>query len=358
MKIPVFMMLTTCVATGCLERGYNNAESANSASPRGERSDACKAINRVSLQNDVDRFSGLRKNYTNKWFVRNISKYQGACVVLLSELNGDVGSSAAIDVVVFDPRVKKLITVGDFLGDKIPKTLRAKIGEAHDGENSPSYFAEFTGDSVVDIYKVILSQFPKTEAFSACVANEKKQINGVQTHIPTGKLDWDPTPNRSWRVSNAEFDILVASRNEVDAVYAKQLDSDFNGHINGTLPCEKPYSERGHVGPWGGFVDEIFLEGKWTPVKYSPAYPDVRAPIPQNGPKYNYEVQITPGANFAACYARFEKISQIKKISIVKTGVPGMEEPFAANLLIAEPVEGVLAKIKAQPDCFSNIVKL
>jgi hypothetical protein len=356
-KGSVLILLSTCVATGCLKRGYNSVESTNSVATSQVLSGSCKSIDRQSLQKEIDRFSGIKRNTIKNWFIHDISEYEKACVVLLSELKGEI-SGSGIDVVVFNPSTKKLITVKDFLGAKIPKTLRAEIGQGFVEGKDPGYFAEFTGDSLVDIYKVILSQFPKINAFSACVANNKKRTDGVETYIPKGKLDWDPTPNRTWSVYNAQFDVHVASRNEVDDVYSAQLDSDFNGHVNGTLPCAKPaISERGNVGPWSGFLDKVFLDGRWVSVKYNVAYPNVRVPFNQDAPKYNYEVEFTSGAAFSACYARLEKISQIKNKEVIKLGPPGMEEPVGAYILIAPPFDDVVAKIKAQPDCFKSIIK-
>jgi len=358
MKIQLLMLVTACVAMGCIGAGFKRPENSNSESSSRGLLNACKGINRGLLQKDIDRFSGLKRTPIERWHIHDISTNQGACIVLLSELNGEILGSA-IDVVVYDPMNKKLITVKDFLGNKIPKTLRAKIGaESGGGRNSIGYFAEFTGDSVVNIFKIILSQYPKSNSFEACILNNKKQTNGGASYSPTGKLDWDPTPNRRWRVESAEFLTEIAARNEVDDIYADQLDDDFNGFIEGSLSCNKPRSERGHVGPWGGFLDQVFLDGKWTSVEYSSAYPDIRVPKDQNEPKFNYEVRVTQGANFSSCLAFLETNPQIKEKAIIKVGAPGMEEPFAVSILIAPPVDGVLAQIKAQSTCFDLINKL
>lgn len=357
MKVQFLMLITTYVAMGCMGRNFDTPENPNSLSSDRNLVDSCKAIDRDLLQKEVDRFAAIKRHPSDKWFLYDIAPYQRACVVLLSELNGEILGSS-MDVVVYDPMNKKLLTVKDFLGSSIPKTLRAKIGQTHMGENSSGYFAEFTGDSVVDIFKIIMTQYPKSNSFSACVQYDRARTHGVDSYSPTGKLEWDPTPNRKWRVQNGEFDTQVASRNEVDDVYAGQLDEDFNGFMNGTLGCQEPKSARGHVGPWGGFVDQVFLDGKWTSVKYSSAYFDIRAPVVQNGPKFNYELRFTQGANFSSCYAFIENHPQIKEKAIMKSGVPGREEPIAVDVLISLPIDSLLKQIKAMPNCFDLTTKL
>lgn len=112
------------------------------------------------------------------------------------------------------------------------------------GEEMPDdlFYAELAGDDALDAYKAALAGIGYSGlAADISAKNVQAGPDGATLGEPDGKLDFDPTPGRTWKLANATFDLSRGSSAEIHDVRAGQLDEDFEAFFSGSS---------GHVAPW------------------------------------------------------------------------------------------------------------
>jgi len=284
----------------------------------------------------------------NNWFVGSVTENLGKCFLILSEFDGEMSGNA--DMLIYNPVNKKISHVRDAF--KLPATLRASIG-AHRAPNASTFFWEFKGASVEEIMKNVYSKYPNYGSFIGCVDSKTndpsspkvcKEEGRTCKYLGTGKLAWDTTPSRQWKLAAGQFDNHIGMANEVDDIYAQQLDGEFNEYISGSLGCSLDASSaRGSVMPWTGFVDKIYINGKWTPVEYDPRFTGEDTPAAN----YSHEAVLRSGANGTECVAAVAAISGVLEAKPYLAGPPGAEVIVSVSIKLKGDGKAALAAIKS-----------
>ncbi|MCC6277936.1 MAG: hypothetical protein IT289_08490 [Oligoflexia bacterium] len=121
---------------------------------------------------------------------------------------------------------------------QIPQKIIAKVGGLPDGPGNVSYYyVELSGESVIAALKSVMTGTPYA-GFLGIV-------------VPGPKAKYDPTPNRTWRIVDATFDLRRGSTGEGLDIQAYQLDEDFHGYFSGAVPTKSSTGLDGvQVGPW------------------------------------------------------------------------------------------------------------
>ncbi|KAL7752996.1 hypothetical protein RI367_001447 [Sorochytrium milnesiophthora] len=98
------------------------------------------------------------------------------------------------------------------------------------GQTSSLYYAQLTGSGAVNAYKAIAAGVDVC-GFSATLP--------VQ---PTGKADFDPTPDRTWAVSTADFVNYNHRSLEITNVTPDQLDQDYDRYAQNAQYTVNPWT--------------------------------------------------------------------------------------------------------------------
>ncbi|KAL7747909.1 hypothetical protein RI367_006656 [Sorochytrium milnesiophthora] len=99
---------------------------------------------------------------------------------------------------------------------QVEQPLRAGFGtDKVSSSSDQQFFAEMTGDAAVNTMKTALTGL-KMCGFSASLPQ-----------VPAGKLDWDPTPNRTWAISVGHYELVPQQGIEIHAMTPGQLDANY-----------------------------------------------------------------------------------------------------------------------------------
>lgn len=184
-------------------------------------------------------------------------------------------------------------------------------------------------------------------SLSGCIDATNLQYNAENQLVsadPAGKLRWDPTLNRKWKLKWASYSTRRGLSAEVYDLNAGLLDNDFPSSFIGTAPCPNDSVPNSHGGimPWSHnllsviLVENGRLGGKvWQKVQY-----DERLTKPLPSAK-NVEVHFTETADVKVCIAQIVDICGDKEPQ--EFGSPG---PVFAVSVHVEGAEQ-LKKIKA-----------
>lgn len=124
----------------------------------------------------------------------------------------------------------------------IPKSMVIRVASSDYETNEvkrglSSYVVEVTGKGVIAALKSLRTGI-RYFGFSGVV-------------VPGGKASFDPTFRRSWRVLEANFDLMRGLSHEVGDIQAYQLDGDFEGYFKGGVPKKSSDGTQGiEVIPW------------------------------------------------------------------------------------------------------------
>jgi hypothetical protein len=218
------------------------------------------------LQNEAHNFMKLNRmilkeeeitqnEVTSEWRILKILRVEGK-ILLVMNLNtiafGVTSLGDGYEVLALDSKGK----IAKFeVVFKIPPTLRAAIGSDEPDllENgTPSnklpddfFYVEFRGVAALAAFKSVYGQISKP-GFSGNVTDKK------------GKLDFDPTSNRTWQVTNAAFDLRRGTSIEINDGRPKYFDQDF-----------KFYAENSkyYIEPWAfSVIRKIWINGYWKEI--------------------------------------------------------------------------------------------
>ncbi len=190
------------------------------------------------------------------------------CSLLLGEVSCQHTSTSFYEVVVSDEAGDNVQLFESAFN--IPSTVRAAIGKSSPfftcddngcipEEQLPTdlYYAEFSGASAIEIYKAYYTGLA-TSGFKADISAKNIRIeNNRLLGEPDGKLPFDPTPGRTWKVKNPEFSLKRGQTAEVGDINAGHFDRDFHTAFT---------EGDGKTAPWGSsFLRKIQLpNGDWV----------------------------------------------------------------------------------------------
>lgn len=122
------------------------------------------------------------------------------------------------------------------------------------------YYAEITGASVLEVMKSVHGQIPYSGFWANLSATNvtTDPTTGITTGTPDGKLPFDPTAGRTWKVKEAGFSLRRGMTPEIHDVRAIHLDENFQAYFSGSGQ---------KVAPWvAGSVRAIQEGMEWKPI--------------------------------------------------------------------------------------------
>jgi hypothetical protein len=144
--------------------------------------------------------------------------------------------------------------------------VQVAINDAHIFENSGVsvldnnyYFVEFEGKSAIQAWKTIKLKLPVSGLMADISAkNIEERSNGALYGEPDGKVNFDFTPGRKWKLKNAVWLLDRGLTAEVLDVYSRQIDESFLDYYSGS---------GGKIAPWSSFIMKYFdrTRNEWVP---------------------------------------------------------------------------------------------
>jgi hypothetical protein len=213
-----------------------------------------------------------------KWtLVKAVPEGNGCALVMdlcmaLTPKDEPICSGAAYEVLAL--KAGKVVKFQDAF--TVPFTLRAGIGliqpDFHPGPEDQSppvqgselptdlYYVELSGDSALDAMKSIVSKTPYGGFSGTISAKNRHRVNGKVDGDPDGKWDFDPTPERTWKIVEPKYSLRRGNSAEILDVRPIQLDDDFHAYYSGS---------GGNVAPWAAsFIRRYFNPEKgWVDVE-------------------------------------------------------------------------------------------
>lgn len=304
----------------------------------------CRSIEPSSLNASVGNFLVKNKMIkpNQKWYVGEITSNLNNCFLILSELPGEV--SDTIEILVYNPTTKEIKKFESVFSP--PSTLRVGMGslwvqlnQSKFEKGSNFFYYELKGASALDAYKSVVAKYPYSGLANGCI---DAKINGT-TYIPTGKLPWDPTVGRTWKLAHAEYSLKRGSPNEVDDVYSYQLDQDFQQFISGTLPCNKDRKRiRGSVQSWSSVIATVYntKSMRWEAVAYDPRFSQ-----PPTVPIHTLTHEILfDDQEVESCLQKIKKLNVTTELKPIES-VPGFP-PVGAGVAFKDPVEKGIEQVR------------
>lgn len=315
-------------------------------------SELCQSLVPSSLNSAARSFLVRKKMIKpdEKMYVFGITSNLSSCFLILSPLPGEL--SDTVEILAYDPRAKKIQTVEAVF--PAPEVIRAGIGGmwkilGHEAIRVTNFFYyDLTGSSALDAHKSIVSKFPFNGLANGCI--EAKITS--QNILPTGKLPWDPTTGREWKLAYVEYSLKRGSPNEVDDIYSYQLDGDFAGYMKGSLPCNMIKQDRGSVQSWSSIIAVVFnaTSEKWEAVEYDP-----RFSLSPEASKTTHEVVFKSQSDGNLCIRRLTDLKVTKQLSPIEAA-PGFP-PYGAYVNFNEPISDNIEKVK-ELNCVSSVNKM
>lgn len=146
-------------------------------------------------------------------------------------------------VVPFEQAVEVPPALKVAIGKHVPDYVYDAFGNESRVWDSDLYYAELEGASAIAAYKSIEAGIDRCGFFADISSN-----NGQ----PDGKLAFDPTPGRSWKVSAPAYDLNRGQSGETYDVRPVHLDSNFDAAFRGSA---------GYVAPWGSCFLRRYYDG-------------------------------------------------------------------------------------------------
>lgn len=125
------------------------------------------------------------------------------------------------------------------------RPLRVAIGDRLDS----NYYVQLKGSSAVSAWKTILFKIPYSGLMAEISAKNIQTVDGALYGEPDGKVYFDPTPGRTWKLQNATWSLRRGLTIEILDVYPFQLDEDFKSFYSGS---------GGKVGPWASYINRYY----------------------------------------------------------------------------------------------------
>lgn len=126
-----------------------------------------------------------------------------------------------------------------------PRPLRVAIGN----RLNSNYYVELRTPSAISAWKTILLKLPYSGLLAKISAKNVQTINDALYGEPDGKVFFDPTPGRTWKLKNPTWSLRRGLTIEILDVYPYQLDEDFLSFYSGS---------GGAVGPWGAYINYYY----------------------------------------------------------------------------------------------------
>lgn len=121
----------------------------------------------------------------------------------------------------------------------LPESAVFKIGKLENCKDPglTYYYVELKGDSLVAAYKSLFTGNIYHGFTGYITANQKQEF--------------DPTPNRSWRVIDGTYSLKRGMTPEVLDIQSYQLDADFKAYTASTMTTSPSGIIAAKVSPWG-----------------------------------------------------------------------------------------------------------
>lgn len=282
-----------------------------------------------------------------KLYVVHITTNRDSCFLILSPLRD--GVSVAVEILAYNPKTREIQKVESVF--PAPKVLRVGIGPMWTVQGSEPervtnlFYYELTGDSALAAHKSIVSKFPFDGLANGCV---EAKITSLKIE-PTGKLRWDPTVGRKWKLAYAEYSLKRGNVDETDDIYSSQLDGDFAYYMGASHPCKAIQQDRGNVQSWSSIIPTVFntTSKKWEFVQYDPRFSK-----PPEVSKTTHEILFNSRTNGNSCMQLLKKLMVTKQLSPME-GAPGFP-PLGAHASFKDPISESIEKIK-NLECVSSV---
>ncbi|OFZ10925.1 MAG: hypothetical protein A2Z20_03465 [Bdellovibrionales bacterium RBG_16_40_8] len=184
-----------------------------------------------------------------KWKAEKTVTYKGQNLLVMRILITTKGQpddmSPEFEVLVVTGELKKTKIVRFEDAFNLPEKIVAKIPAGHGNTPEKSYYyAEFTGSSVIDLFKSIYLGIPYYG------------LMGIV--IPGGNAEYDPTPGRKWKIVDVTFNLRRGMTAEGMDIGSQFFDEDFNAYFSGAFKkISSTGVEGASVGPWMSEVPEL-----------------------------------------------------------------------------------------------------
>jgi len=195
---------------------------------------------------DEIKFDGFEA----RWRAKRAVASEGSCLLVMNITQTQQGMSFdgdVYDVIVAHKSGSNVSFARYEEARTVPSSIRLGIGTyEHDvGGPVPAefYYVELHGDSAVTAAKTLAAGLaPKVCGLAARMSAKNVHKEGSKlVGEADGKLAWDPTPGRRWKLADATFNFRRGSTVEIQDGRPSQLDEDFEGYFTASL---------GEVGPW------------------------------------------------------------------------------------------------------------
>ncbi len=230
--------------------GAGAADSCSVSPELGKSAVAFMKANRMILPGEEGPQFGS-PNIRGAWILEEAQMYGGVC--LLKMVNcvlayGDKMCTGGYEVLGYQNGKLQLFEKSFAL----PPSVKVAIGmgvttDARNrliNENS-YYFVELTGASAIAAWKTIVMKILHPGLTAKISATNVRTVNGRLLGTPDGAVSFDRTPNRTWKLKDAVWNLRRGSTPEIEDVYPSQLDGDFGEYFLGSL---------GVVQPWNAFI--------------------------------------------------------------------------------------------------------
>lgn len=280
-NLKICLALSIALSSAACGVASNNAESSSlHAGPRSSQSEDLSSVQtaiktvaankkssveRTKIQEAAHAFlekNGMIKEgeehkgllLSQKWTVVRIVEHAEASVVLMNLQNSIKGEFVENDASGWQMIAMTLDSQGEPTfakfedAFKVPSSLKLAI------ENQPPrsdrlnsyYYMEATGSSALNAMKSIYAGQP---------------ILGFAADLPkkaAPKLEFDPTPGRTWSVANATYDLRRGLSVEIQDVFPELIDKDYAAAAQGS---------GFRVAPWAAAsIRQVLIDGQWVDV--------------------------------------------------------------------------------------------
>lgn len=247
------MLITSLSVEAAPRRQRSCSKSLVSSSKKAKIPDALKnQAHQFMLDNNmgIDMESNFpRFKLKTVWELDQIVKFDKHNDLLIMHLisyrdgkRNEVSKEFEVIVRVRQPDGSFMLTrFEEAFAHQIPKSAVFQIGyPQHEDKRNLGhyYYAELEGEGLIDALKSIYSHIPY-HGFLGIVLGDKK-------------ADFDPTPNRRWRVVDARFSLLRGMTHETGDIQSYHWDEDFDGYFSGSLKAQTKDGKTGaEINPWG-----------------------------------------------------------------------------------------------------------
>lgn len=281
------LIAATSVA-GCSSAADDSADSAADELRGG----ACAGIGAAAVSKDAREFMATHSlirpgeeqsqpGVESKWKAIKTVTSQGACLLVMNVVTKAFGvesESETYEVIAAQKTGTGKIALRTFEETRqVPSSIRVGVGmgeAARDPDGNVLwdvlYYTELSGADAIAVSKTMAAGLErKVMGLAADISARNVRTEGSALRgAPDGKLSWDPTPNRTWKLKNATFSLRRGQSAEQLDVQPWQIDGDFAGYYSGS---------GGKIAPWGSaFLRRVYVDSAWNdriPYREPPANP-------------------------------------------------------------------------------------